>query len=106
MNILELLKNGKTVEDITEDFFTAMEESQAAYEKWKEEEEEKRRAAAQRALELEYKKSKQEQARKALGAAIVDYFSSLDIKVTEKTLEEVEWIIDALPQIKVVRTWR
>jgi len=41
-----------------------------------------------------------------LGAAIVDYFSSLDIKVTEKTLEDVEWIIDALPQIKVVRTWR
>lgn len=105
MNILELLKNGKTVEDITEDFFNALEESQEAYEEYVKEQEEKRKAAEARKAELEYKKTKQQEARAAVGAAIVNYFETLGIVITENMLEDIDNIVEALPQLKVVKNW-
>lgn len=104
MDILALLKEGTSVEDITEDFFDALQDAQEEYEKWKKEQEERAKAAAARKMEQEFKKQRQDLAREALGAAIVNYFEALDIKVTEQTMADVDLIIDALPKLKVVRS--
>ena len=105
MDILKLLKEGVSVEDITEDFFNALSDAQEAYEVYLKEQEEKRKAAEARKAELEYKKTKQQEARAAVGASIVNYFETLDIVVTEKTLKDIDCIVDALPQLKVVKDW-
>lgn len=104
MDILKLLKEGKTVESLTEDFFDALDAAQHEFEVWKKEQEEEKKRAAARAMEAEYKKQKLSNARKALGAAIIDYFEALDQEVTDATIEAVDWIIDVLPNIKVVKT--
>lgn len=102
MSILDWLKEGKTVESLTEEFYDALEEAVAQYEQWQKEEEEKAKAEAAKKLELEYKRHKQSEARQALGAAIVNYFEALDMAVSEKTLKDIDYIIEALPQIQVV----
>ena len=103
MNILEDLKKGATVEDITENFFEALEEAQKGYEQWLKEEEEKAAAAEAKRQELEYKKMKQEQARAALGAAIVNYFESLGIVITESMMKDIDDLIELLPHLKLYR---
>lgn len=105
MDILKLLKEGMSVEDITEDFFDALSDAQEEYEEYLKEQEEKRKVAEARKAELEYKKKKQQEARAAVGAAIVNYFESLGIVITESMLEDIDNIIDALPQLKVVKNW-
>lgn len=105
MNILKLLKEGFTAEEITEDFFSALNNSQEEYEKYLKEQEEKAKAEAAKKLEQEYLKKKQTEARAAVGAAIVNYFESLGIVITEDMLKDIDLIIDALPQIKVVQNW-
>lgn len=104
MDILKLLKEGATVEDITEDFFDALTEAQDQYEAWQEGEKKKASALAQKKLEEEYAKEKRAKAREALGAAIIEYFSTLDVAIDEETYRNVDLIIDALPKIKVVRS--
>lgn len=104
MDILKLLKEGMSVEDITEDFFDALSDAQEEYEEYLKEQEEKRKAAEARKVELEYKKTKQQEARAAVGAAIVNYFESLGIVITENMLEDIDNIIDLLPQLKVYKS--
>lgn len=104
MDILKLLKEGATVESITEDFFDALTEAQDQYDKWKEEEEKKAAMLAQKKLEEEYAKKRKAKAREALGAAMIEYFSTLDVAIDEETYKNVDLIIDALPKIKVVRS--
>lgn len=103
MNILELLKNGKSVEDLTEDFYDALEQAVLEYDEWQKEEKRKAEALAQKRLEEEYKKVKVEEARQAVGAAILNYFSTLDIEIEEDVIENIDFIVEALPKIKVVR---
>lgn len=105
MDILKLLKEGISVEDITEDFFDALESAQEDYEEWKKEQEEKAKAEAAKKLEQEYLKKKQQEARASVGAAIVNYFETLGIVITEEMLKDVDYIVDALPQIKVIQDW-
>ena len=104
MDILKLLKEGISVEEITEDFFDALEDAQNEYDQWQEEEKRKAAALAQKKLEEEYVKEKRAKAREALGAAIIEYFSTLDVAIDEETYKNVDLIIDALPKIKVVRS--
>lgn len=104
MDILKLLKEGATVESITEDFFDALEDAQSEYDKWQEEEKKKAAALAQKKLEEEYARERRAKAREALGAAIIEYFSTLDVAIDEETYKNVDLIIDALPKIKVVRS--
>lgn len=104
MNIYELLKDGMTAEEIKEAFDVAMSNAQVQYEKYLEEQKRIEREKAAKELERAYKKSHLEECRNALGAAIIDYFSALDIEVNDKMYETVDWIIDVLPHIKVVKT--
>lgn len=102
-NILEDLKKGATVEDITENFFAVLEQAVLEYDEWQKEEKRKAEALAQKRLEEEYKKVKVEEARQAVGAAILNYFSTLDIEIEEDVIENIDFIVEALPKIKVVR---
>lgn len=103
MDILALLKDGASVEEIVEDFFDALVEAQTEYEEWQKEEKRKAEALAQKRLEEEYKMKKVEEARQEVGAAILNYFSALDIQVEEDMIENVDCIVEALPKIRVVR---
>ena len=105
MDILKLLKEGRTVEDITEDFFDALTEAQSMYDEYIKEQERKAKAEAARKMEEEFRKKKIKDARQALGAAMVNYFEALGVAVTEETLADLDFIIEALPQIKIVRGW-
>ena len=104
MDILALLKEGRTVEDISEDFFDTLKDAQVEYEAWKKEQEERAKAEAARKMELEYLKQKRADARAAVGAAIVNYFETLGMVMTEKDLKDIDLIVEALPNLKVVKT--
>lgn len=104
MDILALLKEGRTVEDISEDFFDTLQDAQVEYEAWKKEQEERAKAEAARKMELEYLKQKRADARAAVGAAIVNYFETLGMVMTEKDLKDIDLIVEALPNLKVVKT--
>ena len=104
MDILALLKEGRTKESIVEDFTDALAEAICAYEEYQKEQEEKEKAEAARKLELEYLKQKQSDARAAVGAAIVNYFETLGMVMTEKDLKDIDLIVEALPNLKVVKT--
>lgn len=108
MDILALLKEGVSTEEITAKFFDSLSLAHDEYEEWKKEQEEKAKAAAARKMEQEFKKQRQDLAREALGAAIVNYFEALDIKVTEQTMVDVDLIIEVLPKLKVIKSgsWR
>ena len=104
MDILALLKEGRTVEDISEDFFDALQGAQVEYEAWKKEQEERAKAEAARKMEEEFLKQKRADARAAVGAAIVNYFETLGMVMTEKDLKDIDLIVEALPNLKVVKT--
>lgn len=104
VDILKLLKEGVSEEDIVEDFFDALDDARVEYEKWQEEEKRKAALMEQKKLEEEYAKKKRAKAREALGAAIIEYFSTLDVTIDEETYKNMDLIIDALPKIKVVRS--
>jgi 3-hydroxyacyl-CoA dehydrogenase len=105
MDILALLKEGRTVEDISEDFFDELQDAQVEYEAWKKEQEERAKAEAARKVEEEFLKQKKADARAAVGAAIVNYFETLGMVMTEKDLKDIDLIVEALPNLKVVRTF-
>lgn len=79
MDILKLLKQGWSPEDILEEFDEAMQIALAEYEKYQEEE--RRKEAARKAQEeqREYALMKQKEAREALGAALVDFAIAYEI---------------------------
>lgn len=104
MDILKLLKEGVKPEEIIDDFMDALEEAQAGYDEWLKELERKKQALAAREAEREFKKKRLEETRSVLGAALVEYFSALDLPIDEKSYEHIDWIIDALPHIKIVKT--
>ena len=104
MDILKLLKEGVTPEQIMEDFLDELAEAKAEYDEWLEELERQKQALAARDAERAFKQKRIEDARSALGASLVEYFSALDLPIDEKSYEQVDWIIDALPHIKVVKT--
>ena len=98
MDILKLLKQGWSPEDIMEEFDEAMRLAQVEYEKHLEAE---RKAEAERvtaALALEYKKLKQEEARTALGAALIDFALAYELvdEVDENYISAIERYIDLL----------
>ena len=104
MDILALLKEGRSVEDISEDFFDALQDAQEEFEAWKKEQEERAKAEAARKVEEEFLKQKRADARAAVGAAIVNYFETLGMVMTEKDLKDIDLIVEALPNLKVVKT--
>lgn len=104
MDILKLLKEGMSADEIYDDFMDALTDAQTEYKEYLEEVERRKKAQEAKELERAYKKSHLEECRSALGAAIVDYFLALEIDVNDKMYEQVDWIIDALPHIKVVKT--
>ena len=104
MDILKLLKEGMSADEIYDDFMDALTDAQTEYKEYLEEVERRKKAQEAKELERAYKKSHLEECRSALGAAIVDYFLALEIDVNDKMYETVDWIIDALPHIKVVKT--
>ena len=104
MDILKLLKEGMSADEIYDEFLDALTDAQTEYKEYLEEVERRKKAQEAKELERAYKKSHLEECRSALGAAIVDYFLALEIDVNDKMYEQVDWIIDALPHIKVVKT--
>lgn len=104
MDILKLLKEGVTPEQVLEDFLDELAEAKTEYDEWLEELERQRQALAAKNAEREFKQKRIEDTRSALGASLVEYFSALDLPIDEKSYEQVDWIIDALPHIKVVKT--
>lgn len=104
MDILKLLKEGMTPEQIMEDFMDELADAKIEYDEWLEELERQKQALAARDAERAFKQKRMEDARSALGASLVEYFSALDLPIDEKSYEQVDWIIDALPHIKVVKT--
>ena len=104
MDILKLLKEGMTPDEVMEDFMDELAEAKAEYEEWLEELERQKQALAAKEAEREFKQKRLEDARSALGAALVEYFSALDLPIDEKSYENIDWIIDALPHIKIVKT--
>ena len=104
MDILKLLKEGMTPDEVMEDFMDELAEAKAEYDEWLEELERQKQALAAREVEREFKQKRLEDARSALGAALVEYFSALDLPIDEKSYENIDWIIDALPHIKIVKT--
>ena len=62
------------------------------------------RKAAERELEKQYKARKIAEAKSALGAAMIEYLSALDMVIDDKTYADVDLIIEALPQIKVIKS--
>lgn len=104
MDILKLLKEGMKPEEIIDDFMDELAEAKAEYDEWLKELERQRQALAAKEAEREFKQKRMEDARSALGASLVEYFSTLDLPIDEKSYEQVDWIIDALPHIKIVKT--
>ena len=104
MDILKLLKEGMTPEQIMEDFMDELADAKIEYDEWLEELERQKQALAARDAERAFKQKRMEDTRSALGASLVEYFSALDLPIDEKSYEQVDWIIDALPHIKVVKT--
>ena len=104
MDILKLLKEGMTPEEIMEDFLDELADAKIEYDEWLEELERQKQAIAARDAERAFKQKRMEDARSALGASLVEYFSSLDLPIDEKSYETVDWLIDALPHIKIVKT--
>ena len=104
MDILKLLKEGMTPDEVVEDFMDELTDAKIEYNEWLKELERQKQALAARDAERAFKQKRIEDARSALGAALVEYFSALDLPIDEKSYEQVNWIIDALPHIKVVKT--
>jgi hypothetical protein len=105
MDIFEALKQGRTVEDLTEEFFEALALAQGEYDKYQARQAKVREAEAQRRLAREYELQRIKEAREALGAAMLSYFVALGKEATDKTYTDIDAIIDALPSIKVVQRW-
>ena len=98
MDILKLLKDGWSPEDIMEEFDEAMQLAQVEYEKYLEEQRKLEEAKAAAALALEYKKLKQEEAQTALGAALIDFALAYELvdEVDEDYLSSIDKYIDLL----------
>lgn len=88
--IFALFKQGYTMEDI-EDLMVS---AHADYEEEKAE-------LARKEQEKKFKEQKIAEAREALGAAIIEYYSAIGKKVDESVIENVDYIIDALPKLRV-----
>lgn len=104
MDILALLKEGRTAKEISDDFLEELKDAKEEYEAWKKEQEELAKAEAARKVEEEFLKQKRADARAAVGAAIVNYFETLGMVMTEKDLKDIDLIVEALPNLKVVKT--
>ena len=98
MDILKLLKQGWSPEDIMEEFDEAMQLALVEYEKYLEAERKAEAERAAAALALEYKKLKQEEARVALGAALIDFAIAYELvdEVDEDYISSIEKYIDLL----------
>lgn len=105
MDILALLKEGKTKESIVDDFTNTLADALAEYEEYLKEIEEKKKAEAARQLELEFRKTRQSEARHDLGVAMINYFESLGMVITEQSYKDVDLIIDVLPQIRIMNDY-
>lgn len=98
MDILKLLKQGWSPEDVMEEFDEAMQIALAEYEKYQEEE---RRKEAERKVQEEQKEyalMKQKEARVALGAALIDFALAYELvdEVDEDYISSIEKYIDLL----------
>lgn len=100
MNILEMLKRGKSIEDLTEEFYDNLESAVTEYEAWKEVEEEKAKALAQKKLEEEMKMKKIKEARQTASVALVDYLKALGTEVDDGKIR-VDFVIKILPDLEV-----
>ena len=98
MDILKLLKQGWSPEDIMEEFDEAMQLAQVEYEKYLEAERKAEAERAAAALALEYKKLKQEEARVTLGAALINFALAYELvdEVDEDYISSIEKYIDLL----------
>ena len=97
MDILQLLRQGWSPEDIMEEFDEAMQLALSVYER---EEEERHREAERKAQEekKEYALMKQKEAREALGAALIDFAIAYELvdEVDEDYVSSIEKYIDLL----------
>lgn len=103
MNILEMLKRGKSIEDLTEEFYDNLESAVIEYEAWKEAEEKKAKALAQKKLEEEMKMKKIKEARQASFEAMKTYLEALGIDVDANHVNTLNFILEILPDLEVAR---
>lgn len=99
MNIFEALKNGKTQESIMAEFTEDLAKAMIDYEKYLQEKAEAEERIRKAREAEEYARQAKAEARTALGAAILEYITTLDIKVTESTYDEINGVITAIENI-------
>ena len=88
--IFALFKQGYTMKDI-EDLMVS---AHADYEEEKAE-------LARKEQEKKFKEQRIAEAREALGAAIIEYYSAIGKRVDESVIENVDYVINVLPQLRV-----
>lgn len=86
--IFALFKQGYTMEDI-EDLMVS---AHADYEEEKAE-------LARKEQEKKFKEQKIAEAREALGAAIIEYYSAIGKEVNEYVIKNVDHVMDILPRV-------
>lgn len=105
--IFDLLKEGYTEDEIQEVVNDLMAQARDQYAEYLKEEERKEEEARIQKEELEYKKMRQEEARKDLGAAYVNYLCAHGVEVTESTLERLDDLLSGvlMPGKRYVIRW-
>ena len=84
MDIYKMLKDGMSVEEVTKLFTSAIKNAQAQVEK-------ENKEAEEQAIRAEYVKARKQEAKEALGAALINFALAYDI-IDEANEEMVQWV--------------
>lgn len=105
--MFDLLKEGYTEEEIKEVVDDLLAQARDQYDEYLKEQARKEEEARIKREELEYKKMRQEEARKDLGAAYVNYLNAYGVEVTESTLERLDDLLSGvlMPGKRYVIRW-
>ena len=105
--IFDLLMEGYTEDEVQEVMNDLLAQALDQYDEYLREEARKKEEARIKKEELEYKKMRQEEARKDLGAAYVNYLEAYGVEVTESTLERLDDLLSGvlMPGKRYVIRW-
>jgi cell division septum initiation protein DivIVA len=105
--IFDLLMEGYTEDEVQEVMNDLLAQALDQYDEYLREEARKKEEARIKKEELEYKKMRQEEARKDLGAAYVNYLEAYGVEVTESTLERLDDLLSGVlvPGKRYVIRW-
>ena len=84
MDIYKMLKDGMSAEEVAKLFASAIENAQTQIEK-------ENKEAEEQALRAEYIKARKQEAKEALGAALIEFALAYDI-IDEANEEIIQWV--------------